>query len=336
MRPARTDIGVVPHSTELYWLAGLLEGEGSFLKGPPSRPRCPILQLAMTDSDIVARVADLFGRRVFRSDRGVDLGFKPAYLTALKGAGAAQLMAAVRPLMGARRQTQIDGVLATPHAQRVRWLHPGGRCSTDGCDGRVSVRGLCRRHYRQWWKDRRQGRRARVLPRDPSPRIDAREVVDLMALEPTDDRAVAWLAGLLEGEGTFGHSGGYPRIAVEMCDHDVLARAARILGGCPVYPVNDPTGRERGWSQTYTITVAGSRAADLMRLLRPLMGIRRCVAIESALAAYRPIRLVEPPASCVVTSCGAPHRSRGLCHKHYMSWTRDVKLGRAPRVKPLR
>lgn len=48
------------------------------------------------------------------------------------------------------------------------------------------------------------------------------------------------------------------------------------------------------------------------------------------------IRLVDPPPTCVVPGCDRPHESRGLCHKHYMSWLRDVAKGRAPRVTPLR
>jgi hypothetical protein len=73
-----------------------------------------------------------------------------------------------------------------------------------------------------------------------------------------------------------------------------------------------------------------------MRRLRPFMGIRRTAAIDAALAAYHPIRLIDPPERCVVDGCDDPHRSRGLCHRHYMSWMRDVAKGRTPRVTPLR
>lgn len=48
---------------DLHWLAGLLEGEGSFLKGPPSAPRHPVVALQMTDEDVVSRVAAMFGRK---------------------------------------------------------------------------------------------------------------------------------------------------------------------------------------------------------------------------------------------------------------------------------
>src|SRR5207244_4906431 len=36
--------------------------------------------------------------------------------------------------------------------------------------------------------------------------------------------------------------------------------------------------------------------------------------------------------TCVVPGCTKPHRSRGLCHAHYMLWSRDLKKGRIPRV----
>lgn len=39
-----------------------------------------------------------------------------------------------------------------------------------------------------------------------------------------------WLAGLLEGEGTFDlHRGKYPRVRVGMTDRDVVGRAATLM-----------------------------------------------------------------------------------------------------------
>jgi hypothetical protein len=51
-------------AVEIAWLAGLLEGEGSFMPGPPSNPRMPIVCLAMNDADVMARVGRLLGRKV--------------------------------------------------------------------------------------------------------------------------------------------------------------------------------------------------------------------------------------------------------------------------------
>jgi hypothetical protein len=55
---------------EICWLAGLLEGEGTFLKASPSRPNSPTVSLEMTDEDVVARVAHLLGNKKYqRYDR---------------------------------------------------------------------------------------------------------------------------------------------------------------------------------------------------------------------------------------------------------------------------
>lgn len=165
---------------------------------------------------------------------------------------------------------------------------------------------------------------------DPLPTVDARRC--------GADCEEAWLAGLLEGEGTFTltRSGGlaYPVASVHMTDRAVILRAARILGVRDKVWVEVP--RHDGWKTTYATAVSGAAGAQWMRHLYPLMGERRRAAIDKALAAYAPIRLIDPPETCVVPGCDDPHRSRGLCHKHYMSWLRDVEKGRTPRVTPLR
>jgi hypothetical protein len=40
-------------NNQLYWLAGLIEGEGSFIAGTPSHPRRPVVAVTMTDYDIL-------------------------------------------------------------------------------------------------------------------------------------------------------------------------------------------------------------------------------------------------------------------------------------------
>jgi hypothetical protein len=100
-----------------------------------------------------------------------------------------------------------------------------------------------------------------------------------------------------------------------MCDAAVVFRAARVLGAGAV-AMREPEQAE--WRPTYG------------------MGERRRTAIDAALAKYQPVYLVDPPASCVVPGCSEPHRGRGLCHKHYMMWSRDKAKGRAARIAPLR
>ncbi len=109
---------------EFYWLAGLLEGEGSFLPGPPSAPNKPSITLTMTDADVVARVALLWGVAFHevRRDRSTRMGWKPNYFTHLRGRPAVQLMVRLRPLMGERRQQQIERAVTSYDPNRRRKL----------------------------------------------------------------------------------------------------------------------------------------------------------------------------------------------------------------------
>jgi hypothetical protein len=97
---------------EIAWLAGLLEGEGSFMSPAPSEPRQPRISIVMTDEDVIQRVAGLVGVK-YINIRQENIKWKPSYRVQLKGARAVQLMQAVRPHMGARRGAKIDAILAT-------------------------------------------------------------------------------------------------------------------------------------------------------------------------------------------------------------------------------
>ena len=165
----------------------------------------------------------------------------------------------------------------------------------------------------------------------------AAPVNDLVHDSCNETCAIAWLAGLLEGEGTFsttradGHT--YPLLQLNMCGGDVVRRAGTMLGAASVRLLEP---RHPHWSSTYVTKVSGTSAAEWMGILRPLMGVRRREAIDRALVEYRPIQLAVAPAQCVVEACVRPHRGRGLCHRHYMSWSRDFANGRTPRITPLR
>src|SRR5687768_2560293 len=105
----RTSMSMELHP--FYWLAGILEGEGTFMNGPPSSPNSPIARICMTDRDVVTRAALLLDRAV-TPVRARDSHHKPPYLTQIKGAEAVGLMRAMRPVLGPDRQRQIDHVVA--------------------------------------------------------------------------------------------------------------------------------------------------------------------------------------------------------------------------------
>jgi hypothetical protein len=97
---------------EVHWLAGLLEGEGSFMVGPPSNPRMPLISVHMTDEDVMARLVRIFERKV-HVVRPRNPRWRTSYLVRVTGGNAVRWMRLLRPLMGARRQGQIDRALAS-------------------------------------------------------------------------------------------------------------------------------------------------------------------------------------------------------------------------------
>ena len=104
---------------------------------------------------------------------------------------------------------------------------------------------------------------------------------DLSALK-NDPQALAWLAGLLEGEGCFNAHASSPsaRIALNMTDRDVVERAAKLLGG-RVSLSRPATEKHKAMWHTEIGSVAGR---EIMELLLPLMGERRSGRIRELLA----------------------------------------------------
>lgn len=90
---------------------------------------------------------------------------------------------------------------------------------------------------------------------------------------------VIWLAGLLEGEGTFDlHRGKYPRVRVGMTDRDVVGRAATLMG-------SRVTSRfhKAPFQATWHAEVTGEKAEEIMAAILPHMGSRRSGRIASIL-----------------------------------------------------
>lgn len=94
-------------SSQLGWIAGLLEGEGYF----GTKKGYPCITLNMTDEDIVRRAQTVLGGNVsgpynYRSHE------KPIWqLNITKQAQAAGWMMTLYPMMGLRRQARIREIL---------------------------------------------------------------------------------------------------------------------------------------------------------------------------------------------------------------------------------
>ena len=88
---------------------------------------------------------------------------------------------------------------------------------------------------------------------------------------------IAWLAGLLEGEGTFfarDHRGGSHRVVIASTDKDVVERSASLMGNPKVYP-SIYKNRPKHWKPLYRCGIEGRPAAALMMTIYPLMGKKR-------------------------------------------------------------
>lgn len=90
---------------ELYWLAGLLEGEGCFSR--TKKTGKIFIALEMTDEDIVNKVAKIFGVKYYSITPRKE-GYKISYKCRVVGRNAIKLMTLLQPLMGVRRMQKIE------------------------------------------------------------------------------------------------------------------------------------------------------------------------------------------------------------------------------------
>ncbi len=106
---------------DLYWLAGILEGEGWFgcnkrkykvKSGEEKIYLDPVVNLQMTDKDIIERAATLIGGSV-RTYQSKRTNSKILYRVSVNGRKKAiPLMERLLPIMGERRQNKIRSILS--------------------------------------------------------------------------------------------------------------------------------------------------------------------------------------------------------------------------------
>lgn len=89
---------------DTLWLAGLLEGEGTFYKDT-NQNTC-LLSIEMTDRDIIERVANILNSNVI-SIKSRKKKHKDTYRVRIKGYVAINIMKKIFHLMGKRRKEQI-------------------------------------------------------------------------------------------------------------------------------------------------------------------------------------------------------------------------------------
>lgn len=103
-------------NSDLYWLAGLLEGEGCFRF---SDSNSPVVTVHMTDRDVVGRASLLLGGTL-RGPYTREGNRKPQWKVTICGDRAMTMMRTLCPLMGSRRAAKITEILKLAENRKGR------------------------------------------------------------------------------------------------------------------------------------------------------------------------------------------------------------------------
>ncbi len=106
---------------DLYWLAGLWEGEGcfGFHCGSGNRSGYPYATLKMTDKDVIDKVGSLLHKST-TVHKPKDLGHQIQYGVCLCSRKAIGLAMTLFPLLGKRRRARIKEIISQWKSVPVR------------------------------------------------------------------------------------------------------------------------------------------------------------------------------------------------------------------------
>lgn len=270
-----------------FYLAGFLEGEGSFLKGPPSAPGICRITFSTTDEDVATVVAELLGSNV-NGPYMAKKSTKPYFVVASKGCKAWWQMHYIRPLMGVRRQKEIDDALKDgspfPNAKKrklsdsdvteIRKLVLEYSVSQRVVAKQFDVdfrhiSAICKGKDRSWEYV------------EPLSALDLSVYMNRLPYEHY------WLAGILEGEGSFRaptlKKPGRLNVSVAMTDNDTINRAALLLQASSV---RSRKAEKDHWKNQWVCQISGVKAYRTLSRLYPLFGLRRSSHIQECLRTF--------------------------------------------------
>ena len=124
---------------DIIWLAGLLEGEGWF---GLHHKKYPSISIAMTDEDVIIRVAALIKSNIYRQ--------RNAWVAQVSGTYAIGWMMTLYTLLGKRRRSAVVNAIKVWRERSrnlPRGLHPA--CHPDK---KVHALDLCRACYTKQWR----------------------------------------------------------------------------------------------------------------------------------------------------------------------------------------
>ncbi len=120
-------------------------------------------------------------------------------------------------------------------------------------------------------------------------------------------RDIAWIAGFLEGEGSFSCPRTSPQIQAVQVQREPLDRLAALLGG-KVYACRARGGASRPY---FMWTLNGTRAASVMMTVAGLMSPRRFGQIAAALTPWKAAGAGKGSRQAARTHCPKGHPYSG-------------------------
>lgn len=122
---------------DIYYVAGILEGEGHFSIANGTNPR---IFLKMTDYDIVDKIRQYINPNISIGSAIREIGNKRIYTVAFNGHHAIGWMMMLYPLMSARRKEQIGNILTV-------WKQAKSHNGFTTATGKALIRAIARKHF---------------------------------------------------------------------------------------------------------------------------------------------------------------------------------------------
>lgn len=127
-----------------------------------------------------------------------------------------------------------------------------------------------------------------------------------------------WVAGFIEGEGSFSISGVNPRVSVTQVELEPLEKLVGFFGG-KIYP-KKPAGY--GKKQCYVWVLAGEHGIALMMTIYPLMCVRRQGQIRACIVSWKSRASMR----------GAGHYKATVSDEQALEAMRHVRSGKSMEV----
>lgn len=133
---------------------------------------------------------------------------------------------------------------------------------------------------------------------------------------------IAWLAGLLEGEGCFlltGPNKTSPRISLNMTDKDIVERVAALTGVKSIH-IRERRSKNPNHKDQWCLCIGGNRAIGVMQTIYTFMGTRRKAKIRDVIAVWKANPYKRRMGKQVILACSHTDRkpyAHDMCHACY-------------------